>query len=91
MAQMSVQTDHQIVDFPIAHMMGLLDNASPGQPIVVATRGPGTTWVIHADGIDDVIANTRAEAITAMIDHALTILPGTGYSTLVPHGLRELP
>lgn len=83
-----VQTNHQIVGFGADHMK--LFDATTGEPIVTATRTDGT-WTITADGIDDVTATDRGAAITAMTEHALAILPGSGYSTLVPRELSELP
>lgn len=82
-----VQTDHQIVA-PNQDLMLLLDEN--GQTVVTATRDKGK-WTIHADGVKDNLCGTRPDAIMAMTDHALAALPGSGYSTLVPHGLPESP
>lgn len=88
---MDVQTDHQIVGFG-TNMMQLFD--SDGTVIVTAER-PNTesNWTIkvNAGGVPDVTAVDRGGAITALVDQALAALPGTGYSTLCPHGLAELP
>ncbi|NOQ58409.1 hypothetical protein HGK73_10150 [Mycolicibacterium fortuitum] len=67
-----------------------LFDATTGEPIVTATREDGT-WTVVADGIPDVTATDRGAAITAMTEHALAALPGTGYSTLVPRELSDLP
>ena len=83
-----VITDHMIVAFGSDIMQ--LFNSSDGLVIVTATRTAGT-WTMHADGIADITAADRPAAITAMTEHALAALPGTGYSTTVPHGLPELP
>lgn len=85
---MHVQTDHHIV--PVGGDQMTLFDPAAGQVIVTAERSNGT-WVVKARGIKNAKADTRAEAITQMINHALTVLPGEGYSTLVPHGLAELP
>jgi|UPI00061B5C0C hypothetical protein len=84
-----VQTDHQIVAFG-ADTMGLF-NAADGTPVATAVRAEGV-WTIHADGIDDTTAANRPDAIDALKAHALA-LPGakSGYSTTVPHDLREQP
>lgn len=84
-----VQTDHQIVAFG-TETMGLFDAAN-GTLIATATRADGT-WTVHTDGIDDATADSRGTAIDALKAHAL-LLPGakSGYSTTVPHGLRDQP
>ncbi|SKM18026.1 Uncharacterised protein [Mycobacteroides abscessus subsp. massiliense] len=90
-----VLTDHQIIG--ANELMVLMDSGTLEQ-IVVATRVSGW-WTIHAEGIDDVQVDNRAEAVDKMIDHAYNALgpntndsyPGDGYSTMVPTGLRELP
>lgn len=84
---MRVRTDHQIVAFG-NNLMGLFDG--DGTQLVTATRTE-TGWEITADGADPVTATSRAEAVTAMTDTALAILPGDGYSCLVPHGLTDQP
>lgn len=82
------RTDHQIVPFG-DDLMQLFDSNN-GTAIVTATRTDGT-WTVHAEGIDDVTAPDRPAAITALTEQALAALPGTGYSTTVPHGLAEMP
>lgn len=67
-----------------------LFDASDGQIVVTAERAGGT-WTITASGIADVTAATRMDAITAITEQALAALGGSGYSTLVPHGLSDLP
>ncbi len=87
---LDVRTDHQIVAFGADGMT--LFQVSDGQPIVSAGRAAAAgPWTVHAEGVPDATCATRPEAIDQMIEHALAALPGTGYSTLVPHGLRELP
>lgn len=83
-----VQTNHQIVGFGTEHMK--LFDATTGEPIVTATR-EGSEWTITADGTPDATAPDRPAAITAMTEQALAALPGTGYSTLVPRELSDLP
>lgn len=86
---MDVQTDHRIVSFGDDRMM--LFDATEGAVLVDCNRVDGGDWTITTDGVDDVTAATRPEAIQAMIDQALAALPGTGYSCTVPHGLAEMP
>ena len=84
-----VQTDHQIVPFGDDNM-GLF-NAADGTPVATAVRTDGT-WTIHADGIDDVTTDNRGDAIDALKAHALALPDAkSGYSTTVPHGLRDQP
>lgn len=83
-----VKTDHQIAPFG-SDLMRLFDG--DGNVIVTATRS-GNGWDVEATDAPGVGSRaTRGEAITAMIDKALEVLPGSGYSTLVPHGLTETP
>jgi hypothetical protein len=84
----AVKTDHQIAAFG-DDLMRLFDSAT-GEPIVTATRADGT-WTVTADSVPDVTAADRSAALTAMTEQALAALPGAGYSTLIPHGLAELP
>lgn len=84
---MRVRTDHQIVPFG-DNLMGLFD--ANGTLIVSATRTE-TGWEITADGADPVSVESRAAAVTALIDTALSVLPGDGYSCLVPRGLTDQP
>lgn len=93
---MQVQTDHQIVSFG-ADLMTLFDNVS-GNGLVIAQRPDSNSpWTIHADGTADVQVSNgdtpqpRNPVLQAMVDHALAVSPGTGYSTLVPLGLAETP
>lgn len=87
---MDVQTDHRIVSFGEDRMM--LFDANEGVVIVDANRpNVESEWTIVTEGIPDVTAATRVLAIQAMVDQALTVLPGTGYSCTVPHGLMEMP
>ena len=85
---MNVQTDHQIVAFGADRMM--LFDASEGVVLVDCNRADGV-WTAVAEGAADVTAENRPDAITAMVEQALAVLPGTGYSCTVPHGLAELP
>lgn len=85
---MDVRTDHQIVAFGTERMM--LFDSEAGTVIVDANRSQGI-WTIEAQGIPDVTASNRPDAIQAMVDQALAALPGTGYSCTVPHGLTDLP
>lgn len=88
-----VQTDHQIVAFG-ANLMRLFASAT-GDIIVEATRADGV-WTIAAEGVSDVTAETRADALAEMPQQAFAALGpsgpgGKGYSTLIPHGLADLP
>ena len=85
---MDVRTDHQIVAFGTERMM--LFDSEAGTVIVDANRSQGI-WTIEAQGIPDVTASNRPDAIQAMVEQALAALPGTGYSCTVPHGLTDLP
>lgn len=85
---MDIKTDHQIVTF--GNNMMMLFNADDGAVLVTADRA-GDTWTIKAAGSSDATATGREAAVTAMTERALAILPGTGYSTLVPHSLWDLP
>lgn len=86
----AVTTDHQVIPFG-DDAMGLYETGAINAPLVTATR-TGGVWTVHSDGIDDVTTGDRSSAITALMDHAL-LLPGAkpGYSTMVPHGLRDQP
>ncbi len=89
----SVQTDHQIVAFG-ADQMKLFDCAT-GEPVITATRAAGV-WTIQSQGVADVTAEDRAGALGAMPQQAFEKLGpsgpgGKGYSTLIPHGLADLP
>lgn len=87
---MDVQTGHQIVGFGPDLMK--LFNCVDGTVIVTAERAdPESVWTIKADGATDTTATDRSSAIGAMAEMALAVSPGTGYSTLVPHGLAEQP
>ncbi|AXH46866.1 minor tail protein [Mycobacterium phage Aminay] len=87
---MNVQTDHQILGF--GHNKMLLLDSGTGNVIVEANRtADGQPWTVHTDGVDDATAASRSEAVTAMTEHALAVLPGTGYSTLLANGLLDLP
>ena len=83
-----VHTDHQIVAFGGDRMM--LFDANEGVVIVDCNRADGV-WTAVADGVPDMTADNRPDAITAMIEQALAALPGSGYSCTVPHGLAETP
>lgn len=97
MAGMDVQTDHQIVSFGADRMM--LFDAVSGTVVVDSNRNPDGSWTATASGVPDVTMPAdiqpgptfRQGAITAMINQALAASPGDGYSTMVPHGLAEMP
>lgn len=88
---MHVKTDHQVV----AHgddTMRLYDG--DGNTLATATRA-GDRWSVTSDH-GDAVADSRADAIATLTDHAFNVLGpsggnGEGYSTLVPHGLAETP
>lgn len=86
---MNVQTNHQIMAFGADRMMTF--DSSAGSIVVDANRNSEGTWTVHAEGVEDVTTGSRADAISAMIAQALAALPEGGYSTLVPHGLAEMP
>lgn len=93
---MDVQTDHQIVAFGADRMM-LFD--ATGTAVVDCTRNADGSWTATATGVPAVTMpadisggrTSRQGAINAMINQALAASPGTGYSTMVPHGLAEMP
>lgn len=82
-----VKTDHKIVGHN-PDLMQLYDQ--DGTLIATAARTSGV-WTVDAAGVDDVTADTRQAAIMALTEQALAALGGTGYSTMVPHGLAEQP
>ncbi|MGV0627221.1 hypothetical protein [Mycolicibacter minnesotensis] len=85
----NAETDHQVV--PIgADLMHLLDNQD-GAVIAAAARTSKGRWQVSADGADTVTVNDRTAAVTALTETALAVLGGTGYSTMVPHGLTAQP
>lgn len=96
-----VGTDHRIV--PGGSDLMQLQDANTLTPIVTAARDTQTgVWTVHVEvpesTVPDVTAPTvvgspqpRSEVIQAMVNQALAALPGTGYSTVVPHGLPETP
>ncbi|AAN12686.1 hypothetical protein SEA_FLATHEAD_23 [Mycobacterium phage Flathead] len=84
---MNIKTDHQIVAFG-NDMMGLFDR--DGTLIVQAARVVGG-WEVTAEGRPPATVLDRSSAITEMINTALAVLPGDGYSCLVPRGLRAQP
>lgn len=86
-----VVTDHQVVAFG-ADRMDLFECAT-GTAIASAVR-VGDGWRVHVwaeEGIEPVDAESRRDAVTAMTEQVLAVLPGTGYSTTVPHGLMDAP
>ena len=89
---MQVRTHHRIIAH--GHDRMVLADCASDRAIVVADREGccgAYTWTLKAEGADDVKVNARDHAIDAMIDVALLVSPGDGYSTFVPHGVRELP
>ncbi|UCR74399.1 minor tail protein [Mycobacterium phage Ritam007] len=88
---MQIKTDHQIVAFGNDQgedLMGLFDMHDT---MIVQASRTETGWKVTADGADPVDVESRGEAINAMIEMALEVLPGDGYSCLVPHGLQDQP
>lgn len=92
---MDVQTDHQIVQFGANQMM-LFDNDSSN--IIVTAIRDEDGWLVKAENHDDVRPDgpvegepPRRKVIEAMVAMALEVSPAEGYSTLVPHGLEDLP
>lgn len=89
-----VTTDHVLYTFG-ADIMTVFDTQTRAE-IVTATRQENNTWLVHADGADDVTVGMgegekpRAPVVAAMLEHALAVSPKTGYSTLVPPGVREM-
>ncbi|BCP41418.1 hypothetical protein MINTMi27_15110 [Mycobacterium intracellulare] len=80
---MQVETAHEINWFGLNHMT--LTNTGEVKAIVVARRdSESEPWTISAEGAEDRVAQSRNDAIDEMIDLALSILPGTTYSTWVP-------
>lgn len=91
---MYVQTDHQIVGF--GDRMTLIDTET--LDVIVLAERSDEAWTVKASGHEDVkvpatqsLQPPRENVIQAMIDLALEISPNDGYSTLVPHGLPDLP
>lgn len=82
-----VVTDHE-VEAVGQNRMRILDG--DGTPVVIARR-TSTAWVIVAAGVSNVTAQTRRGAIGDMMTQALASLGGTGFSTLVPYGIADLP
>lgn len=88
---MHAATDHQLTGHG-NDRMSILDEES--KPIVVARRQDGV-WNISADGVAEGVASTRDAAILKMTEHALLSVKGSldveGFSTFVPHTIRDLP
>jgi hypothetical protein len=88
---MHVKTDHQVVAHG-NHLMALYDG--DGNRLAEATR-KDDGWNVKSDKAEDT-APDRVSAIALLTDHAFEVLGpsgdnGEGYSTLVPHGLAQLP
>ena len=88
---MHAATDHQITSNG-NDRMSLLDEES--KPVAVARRQEGV-WNLSADGVEDGVATTRDEAIQKLTEHTLLSIKGSldveGFSTFVPHAVRNLP
>ena len=86
---MIVEPDHRIIAHG-HHKMVLLDHQG-GHAVIVAERH-GDRWGINAIDTDHgTTADTRYDAIYAMTEMALALLPKDGYSTQVQPGLLEMP
>lgn len=87
-----VKTDHQIV----AHGDDLMHlYSSDGELIATATRAD-EGWDVTTASTDVESADNRIAAIALLQDHAFAHLgpssdEGHGYSTLISHGLTDLP
>lgn len=81
-------TSHQIVLFG-TELMKVFD-CKTAEAVVTATRTPDQIWTVQAAGVDDVTAPDRESAIMAMTQQLTAALPGTGYSTMCPHGILDL-
>lgn len=98
MHKLLVQTDHIVLPHGTDRMV--LGETSSGQAIIVAQRDGGQ-WEITSPWTDaePVVTDLRTTAVDLMIDMALAVSPGTGYSTLVPEyespagavSLRDIP
>lgn len=88
---MQVQTHHQIIPISNDKMTMFCFHCGPTPHQIVTADRDGDGWTVTAEGADAVTAGTRRDAITAMLDTALAILPDDGYSVTVPHGLRDMP
>lgn len=88
---MDVQADHRIVAFGNDRM--ILFDAEDGNVIVECDREDDQhPWIVKPENGDPAASTaSRTEAIQEMVNLALSILPGTGYSCIVPHGLSEMP
>jgi hypothetical protein len=92
-APFDAQTDHQIIALG-DNRMELRDNTT-GDTIASAVRdAEGQNWRvdINMDNAQDFETLDRAQAINHMIFDRPDVDPSQpGYSTMVPHGLPELP
>jgi hypothetical protein len=93
-APFNVETNHQIIALG-ADRMELRDNASGGVIATAIRADSESPWQVdvNMDGAEDFgPVPSRAEAINHMIFDRPDVDPSKpGYSTLVPHGLPELP
>lgn len=87
-----VETDHQIVAHgnDLMHLYG-----GAGELIATATR-TDEGWDVTTESTDVEGADNRIAAIGLLQDHAFAHLgpsndEGHGYSTLISHGLTDLP
>lgn len=90
--------DHKIAVYGM-HKMVLTD--WDGTRVVVMAVRHGDGWEVSSPGEPETVTQhgTRREAIEAMIDTALEVEPGEGFSTFEPHvaigddlfSLRDLP
>lgn len=91
---MLASTDHYIANLG-PNKLALLEVDGDGTHHVIARRdGPGSNWVVSADGVPDAEATDIHDAILKMTEHMMLKTHGTldheGFSTWVPHGVRRL-
>jgi len=78
---MKIRTDHRIA--VVAGELRLVDTVT--REVIVTAHKAGDDWEVTA-GEHSTVASP-AQAVQAMVDMALQVLPGPGYSTWVPHNL----
>lgn len=81
-----VETDLRIV--PFGDNLMRIYQESDGSEVANATLAAGV-WTISdpAAKVPASTADSVQAAVLALTEHATTVLGGTGYSTIVPHGL----
>ena len=86
---MFVQTHHQVIPQG-TEKMELIEFMQRDKVVVTAVR-EGDIWTVSATGVPSVTADTRNDAIEAMIAMALEVCPEDGLTTMVDHVLEHMP